>query len=93
MKVLQIVGWVVIFLLLVISSSFAHCGKNHNVQVEDMTQAQLQQKLAEAEITSETLMLEKMLRAKDEQRSEEKKEKEEKSKRLDELVEKLKKDR
>jgi len=87
MKKLQIVVWAGFFSLVVaVSLSFGHCGKNHK-HVEGMTSAQLQQQLVEADITSEALMFKRMLREK------EMKEKSKKDKNLDELFNKLMKDK
>ncbi len=94
MKVFSVAMWVLVFSFLLVVSSFAHCGKNHSKQVEDMTSAQLQQHLVEANIASDTFVFEKMLREKDAQRAQEKiKEKEERDKSLDELIQKLKIDK
>jgi len=82
MKNLQVLAWVVVCLLVAVAPSFGHCGKKHIVRVDEMSSVQLQQKLAEAEITSEALMFKKMMKAK-----------EEKNKSLDELFNKLIKDK
>lgn len=88
MRVLKIALLAVVCSVVVAAQASAHCSKKHSEQVEI---AHLQHQMAEVNVSSETLMLEKMLRKVDEQRAKEKeKEEKEKAKSLDELIDKLK---
>jgi|GEM_PF-4797890 len=90
MKVVQVVLWVVVFLLVAAVSSFAHCGKDHK-QVLELTPNQLQQKMAEAGTAPETLMLRAIVKKQDDDAAKKKKKEEKiREKELDDLHHELK---